>query len=335
MESNQEETEKVMYPERESEENLGTTLEVEIAELAKTKEELSRAKESVMQSWLDSKPLIDELERQKSNLASTKTRASTFDTVISELESQLETIEKCIELKRKEELNAQMMVNELYLTLDETRSYMERLKQHMQKERQARSKLRQIQQLRRQTLKALQLTLQATLIETDALEESAAKALRQISHSETQTATATVQLTHEDHHALTRRARRKFSQADHRISVIAEQKLEAESIRDLALSRLNKLYSSRSWRMNERNKLEQRHIEQVVEEQDSSVRREVAANTGNAFPKGHAELSASYEEGKPQQYRRSGSNVERTKKKASILHQTQRCLGRKMKKLFG
>lgn len=40
-----------------------TPLKAEMDELARTREELKKAKDSAMQSWLDSKPLLDELEK--------------------------------------------------------------------------------------------------------------------------------------------------------------------------------------------------------------------------------------------------------------------------------
>lgn len=62
--SNEETSERIMYKEK-VEGNQIIILEAAKAELAKAKEKPNRAKESSVQSWLDSEPLIDELEKQK------------------------------------------------------------------------------------------------------------------------------------------------------------------------------------------------------------------------------------------------------------------------------
>ncbi|KAK9285493.1 hypothetical protein L1049_024687 [Liquidambar formosana] len=83
--------------------NCGNDSEAKKAELTKMKEELERAIDSAMQSWLDSRPFIDQLEKLQTGLD--KTRSSTSDTVISE--SQLE--------KKEEELKARTKINEMEL----------------------------------------------------------------------------------------------------------------------------------------------------------------------------------------------------------------------------
>lgn len=305
-------------------------VEAKVEELAKTKQELKRAKENAMQSWLDSRPLIDELEMQKSNLADAKKRLNS--SFIPELESQLEIINKSIKSKREDQFKAETVSHEINHVLDRGRDELERLKLDIKKERQAQAKLRQILQLRKQKLRTSQLTLQALQLESDALEKSADEALDQIKRSET--LTAVVQLTHEEYYDLTRVAEEKFSQANQRVSLSMEKKLAAEAARDLALSRLNKLYSSRSRSVDRRNRTGQWKTERDAKKQDSSKKVGVPANRTGASSKAQAKLLAKSEVGKPQQFRRSRTNIKK-KEKASILHLMKGCLGQKIKKLWG
>lgn len=318
---------------RDVEENHRNILEAAGAELAETKEELNRAKESAMQSWLDSKPLIDELEKQKANLANAQQQSSNASkTTIAELECQLEIIHKSIKSKREDQLNTERMIYEINHALDQTRNDMERLKLNIKKEKQTRAKLRQTLHLRRQTVQTLQLTLQAVLLESDAVEESTVKALQQINHSENHT--AVVQLTHEDYYALTRRAEERMSHANWRVSVLMEQKLAAEASLEIASSRLNKFYSSRSWSMNGRNIIGQRYTERDANIQDAIDQEEVTTNIRSATPKFHAKSSVEFEGGKPQHSRRSASNT-KTIKKSCILYKMRTYLEQKIRKMGG
>ncbi|KAF2295183.1 hypothetical protein GH714_031955 [Hevea brasiliensis] len=146
MEAYDEETgESSMYKTGELKEQPRDT-ETKMAELIDIKEELHRAKDNAMQSWLDSKPLIDELEKLQANLASARNRTSMSNIVISELKSQLEAISIEIRTKMEEETNPE----------DE-----------------------------RQSLRTLQLTLQAISLESDAFGASAVEALAHVKSSET------------------------------------------------------------------------------------------------------------------------------------------------------
>jgi hypothetical protein len=87
---------------RDLRESLGSTFKkAKMAELMKIKIELKRAKDSATQSWLDSKPLIDKLDRLKSGLASAKNQSTMSKIVISEIESQLESATQALNTKRK------------------------------------------------------------------------------------------------------------------------------------------------------------------------------------------------------------------------------------------
>lgn len=264
-----------------SEERTRAVLEAEAAALARTKFELQRAKENAMQSWLDSRPLIDELEMQKSNLADAQKRLD-FD-VIPELESQLEIITMNIKSKIEYLFKAETMGHEINHTLDQSRHELKRLDFSIKKGRHARANLRQNLQLRRQKLQTFQLTVQAILLESDARENSADESLHWIKQLEVHT--AAVQLTHQEYSALTRAAEERFSQANQNVSVSMAKKFAAETRRDSALSRLNKLYSSRSSKMDRRNKTVQCETEMDAEKNDSSEKVVEVANKTGASPK--------------------------------------------------
>lgn len=312
-----------MYQEREEEDNQSVGHEDVKAELAEAKEELMRAKESAMQSWLDSKPLIDELERQKANLADAQQSSNTSETDIAELELKLEIILESIKSKREDQLKTERMIDEMNHVLDQTRNEMERLKLEEKKEKQTRAKLRQTLHLRRNTAQTLQLTLQAVLLESDVVEESTAEALQEINHSESHT--AAIQLTREDYHALKRKAGEKISRANWLISASMEQKLAAEATRELASSRLNKFYSNRSLSTNRRNKTGEWCTEKG-KRQEAIVEEEVATNIESASPTSNAKSLAKFEGGKPQQSRGSRISIKTVKKKPSFLYKMRKCL---------
>ncbi|KAJ7952936.1 Protein WEAK CHLOROPLAST MOVEMENT UNDER BLUE LIGHT 1 like [Quillaja saponaria] len=303
-------------------------MDAKLAELFQIKQKLKIAKETATQSWLDSKPLIDELETQKSNFAIAQNRVAMSNVVISDLESQLKTTNKCIKSKMEEKHEAAKMIDEINQNLGHTRDEMERLKLDISEERRAKPKRRQALRLRRQTLQTLQLTLRAVQIESEALRESEAKAIYHINCSKCDT--GIVQLSHEDYYALTRKAEDENSLAVWRVAMATEQKLEAEGKRDLALSRLKKKsYSKRSQRRGNRRSVSTK-IESPIE------------NRGAAFPKARANLSAKSDrkESPPTtttQFRGSRSNhpkIMKKKKKASILRQIRRFFVHKIGRFF-
>ena len=332
MGSNKETSESALCKEQEQTESHKSTLGAAKAELAKAKEELKRAKEGAIQSWLDSKPLIDELEKQKSNLAEAQQSSKASNTAILELESQLETIKKCIKSKREDQLKTESTIQEINHALDQTRDEMEDIKLDIKKEKQEREKLRQILHLRKQKVQALQLTFQAATLESHAVEESSARAIQeQAYHSETRV--DEIQLTHEDYHALIRRAKRKISRANWRVSVSMDQKHAAETAHELALSRLNKFCSSRSWSMKRRNIIRQWYTERDAKSQ--TVEGELATNRARDTPKSHAKSLAKRGGGKLEKNRRSASDIKIMKKKLSILYKMTKCLVQSIRKLRG
>lgn len=305
------------------EENNRSILEAAKAELDEAKKELNRAKENAMQSWLDSKPLIDELEKQKTNLANAQQNSNTPEIAIVELESQLEITEKSIKSKREDHVKTENMIYEINHALDQMCNDMERLKHNIKKEKQTRAKLKQTLHLRRRTVQTLQLTLQAVLLELDAVEVSTAKAFQLINHSDNNT--SDVQLSHRDYYALKSRAEERKSQANWRVSVSMEQKLAAEATREFALSRLNHFYSSKSWSRNRRNITGQWHKEKEAKTKDVIVQDEVTTNINSASPKSHAKSLVKSEGG--QHSKKTASNI-KTTKKSSILHRMRKCFNR-------
>ncbi|KAJ4714936.1 Protein WEAK CHLOROPLAST MOVEMENT UNDER BLUE LIGHT 1 like [Melia azedarach] len=340
MESDEEERQEgYLQRSRESKENFGSSLEGKMEELAKTKEELKRAKDSAMQSWLDSKPLIDELERLKAGLATAKNRYSMSNIVVSELESEFETIAKSIMSKKEEEVKAASVINELSKALDEKREELETLKLATDEERRARLKLKQVLRLKKQTLRMSQLTLRAARIESEAFGASAAEALRHIKISEVDT--TIVQLTHEEYHALKRRAKEEASLADWRISVSMEQKQAAETSRNFALSRLKQSYSDN--RLKRRRLREEKTIERretaarEMAEEDLNIKVEAQENI-SAIPKARPKVVDESSKRNPLQHRRSRSIHDKRlvkKKKTSIFHQIKSFIVRSFTRLFG
>jgi hypothetical protein len=309
------------------EHNKRIILEAAKAELDETKKEINRAKEYAIQSWLDSKPVIDELEKQKENLANAQQNLNSNPpkTTTAELESQLEISDKSMKSKRDEHLKTENMIYEINHALDQMRNDMERLKLNIKKGKQTRAKLKQKLHLKRRTIQTLQLTLQAVLLESDAVEQSKAEAFQQINHSENNT--PDVQLNHKDYYALTRRAEERISQANWHVSISMEQKLAAEATRESALSRLNHFYSNRSLSSNRRN-----IVGQCRKENDTKIQ----ANINSASPESHAKSLVNSKGGKKsQQFRRSASNNLKTTKKSSILYRMKKCLQRMIRKMNG
>lgn len=207
-----------------------------IEELHRTKEELKQAKDEAMQSWLDSRPLIDELEKLQSELANAKKQSD--NNIVTKLESELMAINMSIRVKIEEELKAANDINEMTRVSESLREEMERLKLEISEGKRARSKKKMVIKMRRQTLRTLKLTLRAVRLESEAYGASAESALEQINHARVSDYGATTELTEEDYFALTRRAKEETSLADWRVVVATEQRLVAEESRDLALKRL-------------------------------------------------------------------------------------------------
>lgn len=337
---NEHKTESNSDIERELESSHSKALRVKMAELIKAKQQLKKAKDSTVQSWLDSKPLIDELERLKSGLTTAEYRCKKSDIVISDLQSQLEAINRSIRSKKEEELRATEIINERNQAMDQIREEMERIKRDEDSGRKSGIKLKQTLRTRKHTLRSLQLTLRAVRLETEAYSASAAEALRYIKCLEMEN--TTVQLTQEDYKALTKKTEDENSLAAWRISVSMEQKLAAEASRDIALTKLKDLQSGKRLRNRE---LKNGKEVGRQEEEGTSIRVEVeveveaqVSETKEVTPKAPAKSKAQSSQVKPRkQMRRSKSTKNKklvAKKKTSIFLKIRHCLERKIRKLF-
>ncbi|KAF9603921.1 hypothetical protein IFM89_038831 [Coptis chinensis] len=307
-------------------------------ELAKTKEEITKAREKVMQSWLDSKPLIDNLEKQQLGLKNARIRSSMATVFIPDLEMQLETTNASIKSTKEKELEARTRIEKLGKSLELISEEMEDLKLETEREREARAKLKQELRIRRQTLRTLQLTLRAVRIESEALAASKADALHHINQSSTDDEyDPTVQLTHEEYHALRKRANEEVELGDWRVSVSMEQRQGAEESRDKALIRLKAIYSG-----NRRSNVD---IEEgnVPELQDKGLYEMPEHENLRKKKRAHNRtlediMVTAKGRGPSQQVKRSRRKYKNKmvkKKKSSILHQIKSFLVRNINWLFG
>ncbi|XLS43138.1 hypothetical protein HN51_000003 [Arachis hypogaea] len=312
-------------------------MEAAKAELAKAKEELIIAKERAIQSWLDSKPLIDELEKQKSNLAEAQQTSKASKTAVSELESQLESTKSSIKSKSEDQLKTESTIQEIKLALTRIRHEIEDIKIGVTKEKQEREKLRRIVYLRKQKIKALRLVIRAATLEFQALEESSANSVQQhVYHSESRTDGVVV--TREDYFALTRRAKRKYSKANSLVAVSAEQKRAAEASHELALSRLDKYGGS--WSMERRKVTRKWYSKRVFVKKKHGIGEGEVENNGTRWEshKFQAKSIGKFEGGEVQKKKNritTQSDVRVTKRNKSILHKMTKCFGQNMKKLRG
>ncbi|KAL5982392.1 hypothetical protein ACLOJK_016463 [Asimina triloba] len=221
-----------------------------LMELVLTKEELGKARETNTQSCLDSKPLIDELEKLQSEVTNTKNKISMATVTISTLEAELEATEGSSRSKEKAELKARIAIEELGRILDQTQSEVDKLKVKTGKESRARAKLKKELRLRRQSLRALQFTQRAAVVETEAISTSLAAVLDCFKQSKAEN--TLVELALEEYHALNRKADEETSLADRRISASMEQRQLAEANREEALRRLGLSYSKNQSRRRQR-----------------------------------------------------------------------------------
>ncbi|CAN1823266.1 hypothetical protein LINPERHAP1_LOCUS30307 [Linum perenne] len=236
------------------------TVRSQMKELINTKEELKIAKDQSMQSWLDSKPLIDELEKLQSGVDISKNRGSISNASISVLQSELEETHRRLRSKMVEELNSIKATNELTQAVDQTCKDLEAIKLEADQQRRERLKLKQLLRMRRQTFRALQLTLRAVRIEAEAFATSVEDAAENINRFEgdknnnddDDNDNKSIKLTAEEYGSLARRAEEETSLSQWRVSVAVEQKLAAEASRNVALSRLSQVYKTKKSRRSAR-----------------------------------------------------------------------------------
>lgn len=297
----------------ESDKGSSNTLEAKEEELKTIKEELNRAKDNATESWLDSKPLIDELESLKSDLATAQNQCSVSTNLLAELESQLKAIVMEIRAKREEELRATKKTNELNRGLEQTREELEQLKVDKDEEQRARSKLKQTLRLRRQTLRTLQLTLRAVRTESEAFGASAAEALRYINHPESDE-NSPVQLTQEDYYALKRRAKEETKLADWRVSVAMEQRVTSEKGQNVALKRLKEAHIADNNRSSRRRKAVE-NIHEEPKQEEVAGDEDFTKEGVSVFPKARAKAIVEYKHGKPERRTKSSLTMKSKSRK--------------------
>ncbi|KAJ8770795.1 hypothetical protein K2173_021442 [Erythroxylum novogranatense] len=321
-----------------SEEFLGDTLQAKMVELIMTQDELKKARDSAVESWLDSAPFIDELEKLQSGLSSAKNRTSVSNIVISELESQMEDSRKELRTKKEEELKVSKLTNELTQALDQAREDLRTVKRLRDEERVDRSSLKLVLRMRKQTLKTLQLTLRATRLEAEAFAASAASAIQIINISETES--AMIEHSREEYYPLKKRAKDEEALAEWRINVSMEQKLAAEARRNLVLTRLRGLKSDGSSMrtVNNEKPMEDEGHEHAIVEEEKKLEEEIieivvpkAQTRSNAISNGRNTFR------KTRSRNNSGKRLQQKKqkkKKASIFSQLKSFLVRIISKLF-
>ncbi|CAI0429757.1 unnamed protein product [Linum tenue] len=242
-------------------------------ELIKTKAELDRAKDEATQSWLDSKPLIDELEKVQSEVDAAKNRGSAARAAISEFKSEMEAIHRRVRSEMEGEVMAMKATNELTLAVDQTCKDLEAIKMEADEQRRERTKSKQVLRVRRQSLRALQLKLRAVRIEAEAFASSAEDAAAVIALS-TAAEYGTVELTAEEYDELIRRANEETALCRWRVSVSVEQKLAAEASRNIALAKLKQVYSNSSKANGHEENLAAAAREDMAEVEEAAAARE-------------------------------------------------------------
>lgn len=314
-----------------AEDDRSNLLTAKIFELEKIKEDLKQAKEDAMQSWLDSRPLIDELEKMQAELASAKARVFKANTTISELQAQLGTTDMCIKSAKEEEQKFRMMINDKNQALHKAQEEMEQLKMKIDQKRRRRSKLKLVLRLKRQTLQTSQLTSEAIQLESEAFSTSAAQALCYINNSEA--ANIMVQLTQEEYDYLKKEASEQTSLAEWRISVSAEEKLAAENSRDSAFRRMQNFYphniSSQSNMMGQKF-----HKETIMKKTEGQAYTRVGSQTKHRhFSKDQVKSPSGVTKRNPQrQFENNYSYL--LKKKKSIFFRIKTFIVRNITKYF-
>lgn len=306
-----------------------------MAELQKLKEKLAKAKDEAVQSWLDSRPLIDELEKLQSELANIKSQSTISCTTISELESQLQTMTISIRSKKEEELKIRTMINRINQSLDKTQEEMEQLKTERDKKHRERLQLKQVLRVRKQSLQAVQLTLRALRLESEAYGASVAEAHRYINCAKTDD--SLVKLTEEDYQLLIKRAKEETSLSEWRIAVSMEQKNAAEESRESCTRKLQNLYTK--GRTIKRTTQSDGISNQTIEPEGGrhpDMKAEHSVNKGqNDFKKFRAKSFTKESHKKAQEQNNGPSNKNNylsKKKKISLLSQIRLCLLQKIRR---
>ncbi|KAJ8510392.1 hypothetical protein OPV22_000826 [Ensete ventricosum] len=293
--------------------SLDTTLE----ELARTREEIKRARESAVQSWIDSMPSIDELESSRSVISRTRNRVTMYTTAIASLRSLLNSTSRSIRDKQAEESNSKMAAAEMRQEAHRRSEEMENLKVEKEEKVVYRNKLKMELQIKSQSLKALQLKLTAVDMEIEAVNESVDVTLHQAKHLRADH--KMVALSHEEYNVMCRRTEEEAAAASSSIVWWDGKRRAAEDRKANALQRLQALQRER----------------EIV----GGMSKEAHLEAGKKITKTKAsplQVKLKETEGYYRQLRRRArrQSSEEVRKKQSILQRTRRFIVLKLKWFF-
>ncbi|KAG9450831.1 hypothetical protein H6P81_010796 [Aristolochia fimbriata] len=306
-------------------------LKAALCELAHTKKEVEQARDAAAKSWLESKPLFDELDRIQLDLSKANSRVSKATTTISTIESQLVATNASIRSKQEDERERRRRIQEVKRHLDQRRGNVAMLHVEVTEERLAQTKLKQEHRFRRQSLQALQLRHRAARMETDICRASARSARRSIKHFKEEKPTVELQV--EEYKELTRKANEQTTLADWRVSISMEQRRAAEKQQEKALRRLNEVHAH-NWQM------------KAPKARDTAEEQDYIRNQQHLIPSTsqHNRLMQAKDREKsttiskvPQRIRasKSGSTNKKIIKKPSVLGKIRSFLLRHIRKFFG
>lgn len=301
---------------RESLDPCTNVLEIKMAELLATKNELKQAKDDATQSWLDSRPLIDKLEKLHTDLSDGKNKATKDANDILELKSQLRNTIVSIRTKKEEEVKLTELINQISQSLDQQREKLEKIKSETDEEHRERFRLKQVLLLKKQTLQALELTLRATQIESEAFGASSANAIQHISRPHADN--STINLTQTEYDALKKEAHEQTSIADWRVSVAMEERALAEKSRKITQKRFQA--QKRDIKLTKTNDDTTVNDNNAREADDSRIKvgGHVKSRPNN-FPLARAKLMAKNQKNSKQFDRSKGTNKRTVQRKKPSL----------------
>ncbi|WOG93115.1 hypothetical protein DCAR_0312396 [Daucus carota subsp. sativus] len=291
-------------------------LEIKMAELLATKNELKQAKDDATQSWLDSRPLIDKLEELHTELSDRKSQATKVKNDISGLKSQLQNTIISIRTKREDEVKLTELINQISQSLDHQREEMEKIKSETDEEDRERFRLKQVLLLKKQTLQALELTLRAAQTESEAFSASSANAIQHISRSHADN--SVINLTQAEYEALRKEAHEQTSMADWRVSVAMEERMLAEKSRKLTQKRFKA--QKRDIMLTKTH--ENTNVNEIVAQEPNDSKVKVGSQVKsrpNNFPLARAKLMAKNQKNSKQFDRSTGSHKRTVRRKKPSL----------------
>ncbi|CAD5196145.1 unnamed protein product [Musa acuminata subsp. malaccensis] len=293
------------------------SLDITLEELVRTREEIKRARESAVQSWIDSMPSIDELESSRSVLSRTRNRVTMYTTAIASLCSLLNSTGRSIRHKQAEESNSKMAAAEMRQEAHRRREEMESLKVEMEEMGASRNKVKMKLQIKSQLLKALQLKLRAIDMEMEAVNESVDATLHQAKHLRADH--KMIALSHEEYNVMCRRMEEEAAAASSRIVWWDGKRCAAADRKANALQRLQALQR-------------EREIAGVMSKEAHLEAGKKTKTKASPLQGKLKETEGYYQQ--PRRRARRQSSEKEVRKKQSILQKTRRFIMRKLKWFF-